>query len=993
MKFLKFYFVLNFTFLLFHFSFSQDVTIDTIQANKYLKIANKLSSEAKQDSAIIYADKAQVLYTKHFGKYCLQNNVCLILKGRACYIDIEYEKALKYYYQSLEINKLHFGENSLNTATSFFSLGATSLNNSEYDNAEDYLNKCISIRLALLGENSTDIAVSNYALGILYWNKSNYEKSLECYFKTVDIYKNLNLQDSYDGQRIYTNIGSVYSSMSEYNKALEYFYKGRDLFIAHYGDKSIDLALIYNGLGEVFYNQANYDKALDYQMKSLDIFLYFGCKTGYTPDTYRNIGLTYTKKSDYHNALENLNKSLEMSIELVGENSTRVASCCNNIGEVYGYKNEYDKAFDYLFRSLNISKKLYGDKNTEIADCCKNIATIYSKTGNYSNALKYYQYGISSCIVNFNDTLNVFSVPKISNYLEWKIVLQLLKQKAELLADCTKNLSENDEFATESNRNMLALKHFQACDTLIMQARTQISQEKDKLTISEISESIYNETIEICLKLNRPELAYLYSEKQKTGLLLSKLAEKNAKLNAGIPEKLTAQEMLLSKKITEYKITLNNENDSLLNTQTEELLFNANREYELLISQLKANYPRYSELSGHIYIPEIPEIQTIIDEATAIRSYTISDSAIYIFTITKSEFSVDTVSKSKNFNQNLTDYANALQNTDKQNNGSLLKNSEILYKQLFPKKADFNKNIKKITVIPDDSLSQIPFETLICEKFSGDVNNISEFPFLIKKFEVSYSPSISLFFKLKTTKTQVPKQDIAIIAPVFSGKDTLLSCKSDSLSDSYEYYRNFTILDKSSEKMIIKPLPYTESEAKSIFKIYGKRNSELCMYNSADENYVKTGNLQNFKIIHFATHAVSNSENPEFAGIVLAQDTINGEDGFLHSNEIYALKLNAGLVTLSACQTASGELVKGEGVMDLSRAFFYAGAKNVISTLWNVEDQSTAELMTIFYKKLEKETNISESLQNAKLEMLNSKNQKFRHPKYWSPFLLIGNAE
>jgi CHAT domain-containing protein len=149
--------------------------------------------------------------------------------------------------------------------------------------------------------------------------------------------------------------------------------------------------------------------------------------------------------------------------------------------------------------------------------------------------------------------------------------------------------------------------------------------------------------------------------------------------------------------------------------------------------------------------------------------------------------------------------------------------------------------------------------------------------------------------------------------------------------------------------------------------------------------------LAKYKVLHFATHGFVNSERPELSGLVLAQDTTGGEDGVLYSGEIYNLKLNADLVVLSACETGLGKIQKGEGIIGLTRALLYAGAKNMIVSLWQVADESTSDLMVDFYKNsLENKGQIaySEALRNAKLKMISE--GRYAHPLYWSPFILIG---
>lgn len=161
----------------------------------------------------------------------------------------------------------------------------------------------------------------------------------------------------------------------------------------------------------------------------------------------------------------------------------------------------------------------------------------------------------------------------------------------------------------------------------------------------------------------------------------------------------------------------------------------------------------------------------------------------------------------------------------------------------------------------------------------------------------------------------------------------------------------------------------------------------------ANEDSVKSEKLDQFRYVHFAAHGVVDEENPRRSGIILSLDGSDKEDGILQMTEIMRLKLNADLVTLSACRTGLGKLVNGEGVLGLTRAFLYAGTRSVIASLWNVNVTATAELMTAFYRNLKRGLPKDEALRQAKLELLNAKQPAWRHPYFWASFVLMGERD
>jgi CHAT domain-containing protein len=167
--------------------------------------------------------------------------------------------------------------------------------------------------------------------------------------------------------------------------------------------------------------------------------------------------------------------------------------------------------------------------------------------------------------------------------------------------------------------------------------------------------------------------------------------------------------------------------------------------------------------------------------------------------------------------------------------------------------------------------------------------------------------------------------------------------------------------------------------------------TEILRRDEASEKRFKGKELDDYKILHFATHSIIDDKNPARSAIIFNLDDPTEEDGFLQMREIFYLKLDSDLVTLSSCQTGGGQFIKGEGIEGLSRAFFYAGASAALISLWAVNDQATAQFMERFYSHLRSCRPIMNSLQKAKLEMIES--EVLSHPYYWAGFVVTGNAE
>jgi CHAT domain-containing protein len=183
------------------------------------------------------------------------------------------------------------------------------------------------------------------------------------------------------------------------------------------------------------------------------------------------------------------------------------------------------------------------------------------------------------------------------------------------------------------------------------------------------------------------------------------------------------------------------------------------------------------------------------------------------------------------------------------------------------------------------------------------------------------------------------------------------------------------------------PIPGVEEEIKGIKKAL---SAKTLAGSNATENHFKEI-AGKYNILHFAMHTLVNNDKPMLSKLVFYQDKDTLEDGMLNTYELFGMNLNAGLAVLSACNTGTGRLMKGEGMMNLARGFIYAGVPGIVMTLWSVEDQSSAEIVQKFYEYLEDGMSKDEALRQAKLDLLNQGDPLRSHPYYWAAYVTIGD--
>jgi CHAT domain-containing protein len=283
--------------------------------------------------------------------------------------------------------------------------------------------------------------------------------------------------------------------------------------------------------------------------------------------------------------------------------------------------------------------------------------------------------------------------------------------------------------------------------------------------------------------------------------------------------------------------------------------------------------------------------------------------------------------------------------------------SKKLHEQVIPKK--LTGTPATLIILPDGVLGIVPFEALVNPESEG--TTFGSVDFLIKKYQVAYDYSATLFVNRRESKKNL-EESILLCAPL-----------------SFE---------KNEVRMV--NLPASENEVKEIKYLFGMNGrADLKIKGEASESFLKSDKLKQYKYLHFATHGLVDEGKPELSRIFLAPG--QDEDGSLYAGEIYNLKINADLVTLSACETGLGKIAKGEGIVGLSRALQYAGANNLIVTLWQVADASTALLMVKFYDvhlHSNDPKGYHQALRQAKLHLMQM--PEYQAPYFWAPFVLIG---
>jgi CHAT domain-containing protein/Tfp pilus assembly protein PilF len=753
--------------------------------------------------------------------------------------------------------------------------------------------------------------------------------------------------------RALSNKGIVLWNEGKTDLALNYLLVALSIRNERQGLDPNILADNYNNLGLVLSNEDDV-VAKEYFQKALEIYNQQpNSNLDKIIQSTINLSLIESRDNQFKKSLSLLNVALEKWRRSHPTPVPTEAFILVNIANIYQKTNSFILAKDNYNEALAIYSRNYGNRNSELANVYMLIGDLHTAQSDYKSALSSNQKALIANSFSF-DNQNITSLPPLEDAIKPYNQLSILIRKA--------NIFEAYYYGYSLKKDHLvnALNTLNFCDELIKELRISRTNKKDQLALSDLASEVYQDAQRISIRLSEISLlsndymsqALKYSEKAKGISLLSALVESEAKNFAKIPQELINTENLLQIEMAYLNTQISVNSDKEMESKFRSVLFETKSRYDQLIKKIEIEYPEYYNLKHSSTVATLNEIQNALATDQAVLNYAYDEEAdeIFLYFITNEKLKFYRISNANEVNKYLRAYRNTLIYNLKPEFEQI---SQQIYEWLLPLKIP--SNIQKLSIIPDGELGKVPFEALLTKKTRVSTNYKNK-NFLLKQYEIKYGFSITLHIDNKQRSFE---NSAILIAPV------------------------------AFNSVFLPDLPGTNTEVDDIKLVFSNQqiNIQSLLREDATENNFKNGKLNNYKYIHLATHGLVNIETPELSGVYFNKD--QSEDGVLYTSEIYALNINADLVTLSACETGLGEVNRGEGIIGLGSAFTYAGAKNLIVSVWKVSDRSTAGLMTQFYQhSIDNSQSYSAGLRQAKLEMLNS---EFSSPYYWAPFMLWGN--
>lgn len=800
-------------------------------------------------------------------------------------------------------------------------------------------------------------------------------------------------------------LSSAISYQGRLSEALEIARKSVPL-ARESGDKKV-LEQALNTLASNIGGQGRYEEALGYFYQCLDLAREINDPTiQYV--SLLNIGEAYVRSDDPDKAELPLQESLRIARQLKpnlrASNPSKKATemALLNLGGMEMARQRYRAALDY-YEQVQASKP---ESSLWVVAALQGMAASYEQLGEPQKAIEFIDQAtpIAEKAASGAEYRNLLSALGVNQEKVGNLDAALASENRALALMHEGGGDPDSEWQVESRiahieralgNNGQALAHYRKSINGIELLRSvALNTEEGRAGVVERSRATYAETADLLIDLDRPSEALEMAERGRARAFLDVLAE----TRVGVADELTPdqhkQEDVILARISGAQKKLWNQNVSSDDRRKNEAdLSAAEADLEKLHLQIRETNPHYASL---LYPEPIraQEIQSkLLDERTALVEYLLGEKRSLVWVVTRDKVTTTILPPRKDIEERVAAYRRVLGErvsalTLEQSLTKINALGRELYGLIFKPIENDVAFRPTLIVVPDGTLSYLPFEALV--KASGH----GKPTFLAEKFAIVYGPSASALVTVDEMNRQsMPRRQLLAFGdPVITPATGLQRTASETRSsESVSELHHLSPTDDYEERgFSLARLPYTRDEVMGIGNLFRPDQRQLYLGADAREEIVKSEKLDDFRYIHFATHGFLDELHPGRSGVLLSRAPDSKEDGILQTGEIMRLKLNADIVTLSACSTGLGKLVTGEGVLGLTRAFFYAGARNVAVSLWNVNDSATATLMEAFYLNLQRGLPKSEAMRQAKLGLLRGSEASWRHPYFWAAFVIEG---
>ncbi|MBD2338724.1 tetratricopeptide repeat protein [Calothrix sp. FACHB-156] len=949
----------------------------------------------------------------------------------------EKQKALDALNQALDIYRQT--NNIAGQADIFTNLSTAYVSLGDYLKARELLNQARELRQKVSPTDLLSQATILMSLGGTYLAEGNFPKALEYYNQVRSLSQKLTRRDL--EAAVLSQIKNVYDSLGELDKALNYLQAAQKLQRS-INDRSGE-AYTLTSIADLYQSKGDYQEALNTYNQALEIQRQIK-DLPQEAETLGSIANLYRLLGDYKLSLDTYNQVLNIFQQI--QNNRKIAQTFNDIGATYLTSKDYENALKYYNQALSLWSKqgtsnekilaLVGiiiahnslkdypqamaaaNQGLSVAREKKNLsyevtmlgyqAMVYQGLGDYHKALSLAQDAISKAHKLGTRQLQANAFYGLGDAYkslkQYEKAIDAYKQELTIrqaISDRNGQAHTLYRIATsERDRNNLeaARTQIEAAIAILENIRTKVTSQDLRTSYFASIQRYYEFYIDLLMQLHKQQpsqgydaLALQANEHARARTLLELLTEANADIRQGVDPQLLEAERNLQQQLDalekrRLKLFTGDYTESQAQSfekETEALL----EKYRQLQAKIRTTSPRYAALTQPQPLSLKQIQQQVLDENTLLLEYAVGEERSYLWAVSKNSITSYELPKRSEIAIAVQKFRNILISpiAKAKPDKAAKALSDLILAPVAQKLGQ-----QRLLIVADEALQYIPFAALN----TPSANNSSYEPLAVNH-EIITLPSASTVAVLRQEiagRKPAPKALAVIADPIFSANDERIQGKTLSQEKSNQNL-DLQQLSRSARESSIafERLPFTRQEADTILSLVPENERKQAFDFAANRAIATDAQLSQYRMIHFATHGILNSQNPELSGVVLSlfDETGNPQNGFLRLHDIFNLKLPAELVVLSACETGLGEDVKGEGLIGLTRGFMYAGSQRVLVSLWSVDDEATSELMKKFYSKmLQKGLKPAAALRAAQVEMWHD--PKYNSPYLWAAFTLQG---
>jgi tetratricopeptide (TPR) repeat protein len=873
------------------------------------------------------------------------------------------------YKRSLAIREKAFGADHPAVAAALNNLAELYHTQGRYAEAEPLYTRALAIDEKALGPDDHDLATDLNNLAELYNDQGRYAEAEPLVKRSLAIVEKTLGPDHPDVAEALNNLALLYDHQGRYAEAEPLVKRSLAIVEKALGPDHPDVAQALNNLTALYKDQGRYAEAEPLVKRSLAIVeKALGPDHSDVATALNNLALLYDDQGRYAEAEPLYKRSLAIKEKALGPDHPAVATALNNLAALYSKEGRYAEAEPLCKRSLAIVEKALGQDHPDVAGSLNNLAALYSKEGRYAEAEPLYKRSLAikekafgpdhpAVALALNNLAALYSnqgryaeaLPLVRRTISNKTAKTFPAVPVLLRAQAAKLIAVDE--AIDDGLNVVQRALHTAAGEALNALAVRFSAGNDRLA-----------------QLVRTDQDLAGEAANLDKAIVAASAKEPSKRNAAAEQRIRDRIAAIAK-----------ERDDLQTVFTRE-------------------FPDYAALSKPQPLT-VKDIQALLAADEALIVIDLGDKKSYVWAITRStvdwkELSVSAAEVSKRVSA-----LRGLLRFDTAKPFDTQASFE-LYRQVFGPIEDTIAAKPRLSLVVNGALSSLPPQLLITLDPAGKA--LKDVDWLLRTHAVTVLPSVASLKVLrgKSAMADAPKPLIGFANPVFDTSPLRLAENTRAVANltATRGIRG-SVADIAELRTALPPLPETADELRKVAVSVHANPADVILGPDATETRVKRAKLDQYRIVYFATHGLLAGDVADFAKLnaepalvlTLPEHPTEFDDGLLTASEVAQLKLNADWVVLSACNTASAEKPGAEALSGLARAFFYAGARSLIVSNWEVNSDSAVTLMVGTFGALAADPKLShaEALRKSMLTMIDQHAEQ-ADPKYWAPFVVVG---